>query len=152
MLDVVCLRFFCAIIFANEVACQVHAALEQVSGTVAELELVSKLRSYHSAYGAKEYGKEPIMNQLDERLKELNISLNQLALANGSGIWCFCICTSETQLQQLYGHYTSGTMKSIFETVFTLLLDRTITIRDLTWKLEDYEACQKRINELSTAG
>jgi hypothetical protein len=147
--------YFHVFLRANEVATPVRAALEHLSEICihpTELELVDKLRSCHIADGAKEDGKVEILIQLDRLLRELNIRLTQLALANGSGVWCFSICTSESQLQQLYDRYRSGKMKSIFENVFTLLLGRTITIRELSWKFEDYEVCRKRIIKLNTAG
>jgi hypothetical protein len=143
--------------FVCEVPARIHIDLNQppegsISST--ELELESGLRSLrNAAANASCNEKINILRCFNRLLEELGIDdIRKLAAAQTKSLWCYCMCSSETQLQQLHDRYESGRMKSVFEEIFSLLVNRTITIRELKWKPEDRDASLSAIRRLNSPG
>lgn len=128
-------------LFACEVTARIHADLDQPPSV--ERELVHRLRNLSDA------GVETVNRLLEEAAAN---DSRKLVITVRKSLWCYFICSSETQLQQLHNRYESGHMKIVFEKIFSFLVNRTITIRELKWTLEEFEASLRAFRRLNSPG
>ena len=121
-----------------------------------ESDLVSKLRSLHVEKDDPEKErKEKLLADINSCLKELGAACDKFTVTKGNSIWCYFLCSSEQQLQQLREHFMSGLMTNVLMKIFKLLADdgdNVVMTHPLKWNPEDYIESVRRLCHLNTLG
>lgn len=130
-------------------------ALPSMSSHALHASITSRMRSLIADEDPLKDRQERFLDALDGMLGELDVDTNRFAIVNSDDeIWCYFICESDVQLQQMHGFYMDGVMTDVLHRIFLALADAddAISIRRVQWDLDEYKGGQLRLKELVALG
>jgi len=93
--------------------------------------------------------KHQMREQIDEILRPLGFETSLLVIRRANSIALCLVCMTLAAVTRLRDQWRSGQLRSIVESLFTVLSDNTyplgetrqVRVKRLTWPLTDYERC-----------
>ena len=85
--------------------------------------------------------KHQLRDNVDEVLRPFGLQTRLLVVERDNSLAMYFICMALSALMSLRDQWSSGQLKDIVQTLFTLLSRGTVRVSRLSWLLADYERC-----------